>query len=187
MRPSAVLFVLAIASAVQATNAERAVIASAAMTQVGVTRTYDPAYRQLAYPSGDLPIERGVCADVIVRAFRRIGVDLQVAVHEDMRRNFRLYPQMWHLSGPDTNIDHRRVPNLMKFFERRGKSIALNAPYEPGDVVAWILPAGLYHIGIVSTARNPAGSEYLVVHNIGDGAQNEDVLRAFRIIGHYRW
>lgn len=187
MRRVAAALVVLIAPAAYATRAERTTIASAAMTQVGVTRQYDPAYRQLAYPGGDLPIERGVCADVIVRAFRRIGVDLQVAVHEDMTRNFGAYPQMWHLRGPDTNIDHRRVPNLMKFFERRGKSVSTSAPFEPGDVVAWMLPGGLYHIGIVSTARNPAGSEYLVVHNIGNGARNEDVLRAFRIIGHYRW
>ena len=167
--------------------AQRAQIASAAMAQVGVTRIYDPAYRQLAYPGGDLPVERGVCADVIVRAFRAIGVDLQRDVHEDMTKNFAAYPQMWRLRGPDANIDHRRVPNLMKFFERRGKSIAKNAAYEPGDVVAWMLPGGLYHIGIVSNVRNRAQTEYLVVHNIGNGALNEDVLRAWRIIGHYRW
>ncbi len=170
-----------------ATQAQRARIATAAMAQVGVTRVYDPSYRKLAYPGGDPPAERGVCADVVVRAFRKIGVDLQVAVHEDMRKNFAAYPKLWNMRAPDANIDHRRVPNLMKFFERRGKSIAKSAPYEPGDVVAWMLPAGLYHIGIVSNVRNDARSEYLVVHNIGNGAQNEDVLHAFRIIGHYRW
>lgn len=157
------------------------------MAQVGVTRIYDPAYRQLSYPGGDVPSVRGVCADVVVRAFRRIGVDLQVAVHEDMQRNFRAYPQMWGLKRADANIDHRRVPNLMKFFDRRGKSVALRGEYEPGDVVAWKLSNGLYHIGIVSSVRNAAATEYLVVHNIGSGAQTEDVLRAFEIIGHYRW
>lgn len=155
------------------------------MSQVGITRTYDPSYVRIAYPGGDIPQERGVCADVIVRAFRKIDVDLQVAVHDDMKRDFRAYPQMWGLRRPDTNIDHRRVPNLMKFFERRGKSIAIAAPYEPGDVVAWRLPGGLYHIGIVSADKT--GDDYQVVHNIGYGARNEPVLRDFKIIGHYRW
>jgi uncharacterized protein YijF (DUF1287 family) len=160
-------------------------IADAAQSQVGVTRTYDPSYVRLTYPGGDVPPERGVCADVVVRAFRKVGVDLQVAVHEDMTRNFRSYPQLWNLRGPDRNIDHRRVPNLMKFFERRGKKLALEAPYEPGDVVAWRLPGGLYHIGVVSSKKQ--GADYQVVHNIGYGTQNEDVLRRFTIIGHYRW
>jgi uncharacterized protein len=169
------------------TPAQRAAVATAAASQVGVTRHYDPSYVQLHYPGGDVPRERGVCADVVVRAFRTIGLDLQVAVHEDMKKNFRAYPQMWGLRGPDTNIDHRRVPNLMKFFERIGKSLPIVAPYEPGDVVAWRLSNGLYHIGVVSNVRSASGSDYLVVHNIGDGAQMEDVLRAFTIIGHYRW
>jgi uncharacterized protein YijF (DUF1287 family) len=160
-------------------------LANAAQSQVGVTRTYDPAYVRIAYPGGDIPLERGVCADVVVRAFRKVGVDLQVAVHEDMARNFASYPQMWGLRRPDSNIDHRRVPNLMKFFERRGKRVAIDAAYEPGDVVAWRLPGGLYHIGVVSNEKR--GADYLVVHNIGYGTQNENVLRQFQVIGHYRW
>jgi uncharacterized protein YijF (DUF1287 family) len=167
--------------------AERNVIANAAMQQVGVTKIYDPAYVRLLYPGGDIPITRGVCADVVIRAFRSAGVDLQRAVHEDMRRNFASYPRMWGLKSPDANIDHRRVPNLMKYFERSGHSLSITAPYEPGDVVAWRLSGGLYHIGVVSNVRNARGTDYLVVHNIGDGAQNEDVLRAFTIIGHYQW
>ncbi|HSP13569.1 MAG TPA: DUF1287 domain-containing protein [Thermoanaerobaculia bacterium] len=170
-----------------ASPAERTALASAAVAQVGVTRQYDPSYTQLHYPGGDVPIERGVCADVVVRAFRKIGLDLQVAVHEDMKRNFAAYPQLWGLRVPDANIDHRRVPNLMKFFERNGKALRLAAPYEPGDVVAWRLANGLYHIGVVSNVRNSAGTDSMVVHNIGDGTQLEDVLRAFTIIGHYRW
>ena len=164
-----------------ASNAIR--IAKAAEAQVGVTTIYDSSYKTLRYPGGDLPLNRGVCADVVVRAFRTIGVDLQVAIHEDMQRNFRAYPQMWGLRAPDTNIDHRRVPNLMRYFERKGKSTRQS--FQPGDVVAWRLPNGLYHIGIVSTARGR--TEFTVVHNIGYGALNEDVLRAFQIIGHYRW
>ena len=155
--------------------------AAAALTQVGVTRTYDPSYVTLKYPGGDIPAERGVCADVVVRAFRKIGIDLQVAIHEDMQRNFRAYPQMWGLRKADKNIDHRRVPNLMKFFERRGKSVPIAAAYEKGDVVAWRLSNGLYHIGVVS------GPDDMCVHNIGEGAKNEPVLHAFKIIGHYRW
>ena len=160
-------------------------IADAALAQVGVTTVYDPAYVRLRYPGGDVPRDRGVCSDVVVRAFRAAAVDLQVAVHEDMAANFRAYPKMWAMRGADANIDHRRVPNLMKFFERRGKSRATRDAYEPGDVVAWRLPNGLYHVGVVSSVRGP--SDYLVVHNIGYGAKNEDVLRAYEIIGHYRW
>ncbi|MGZ7040813.1 MAG: DUF1287 domain-containing protein [Thermoanaerobaculia bacterium] len=162
-------------------------IARGAEAQVSVTTIYDPVYRSLRYPNGDLPIERGVCADVVVRAFRTIGVDLQAALHEDMVRHFRDYPQMWGLRKPDANIDHRRVPNLMRFFARRGRGLALDAPYLPGDVVAWRLSNGLHHIGVISSQPAPARGDYLVVHNIGQGARNEDVLRAFRIIGHYRW
>lgn len=156
-------------------------LAKAAETQVGVTTIYDPAYRALRYPGGDLPKERGVCADVIIRAFRAIGVDLQAGVHEDMTRHFADYPKMWGLRKPDANIDHRRVPNLMRYFTRLGKNLPLDSAYGPGDVVAWRLPNGLYHIGLVSTRPALDGRNYLVVHNIGAGAQNEDVLRAFRI------
>lgn len=181
------LTLLVVTSTGYATPAQQALLASAAVAQVGVTRHYDPSYVRLAYPGGDIPIERGVCADVLVRAFRRIGVDLQVAVHEDMSRNFQAYPQNWGLRGPDANIDHRRVPNLMTFFERQGKGLGRDAPYKPGDVVAWKLSNGLYHIGMVSNVQNSNRTEYLVVHNIGYGTLNEDVLRAFEIIGHYRW
>jgi uncharacterized protein len=181
------LILLAIASVAHGTPSPRATLASAALSQVGVTRIYDPAYVPLRYPGGDVPIDRGVCADVIVRAFRTIGVDLQREVHEDMRDNFQAYPQLWRLQGPDTNIDHRRVPNLMKFFQRKGKSQRLQSSYEPGDVVAFQLPGGLYHIGIVSSVPNRERNGYLIVHNIGYGTQNEDILHAFKVIGHYRW
>ena len=165
-----------LAAIVFALNVE---LARAAAKQVGVTTIYDPSYVQLRYPGGDLPKERGVCADVIIRAFRDIGVDLQREVHEDMRRHFESYPQMWGLRGPDTNIDHRRVPNLMAYFRRRGKTAS--SDFQPGDIVAWRLPGGYYHIGIV------AEDGRLVIHNIGRGTQKEDILHAFPIIGHYRW
>jgi uncharacterized protein YijF (DUF1287 family) len=161
-------------------------IATAARNQVGVTTIYDPAYVRLPYPNGDLPVARGVCADVVVRAFRQIGVDLQAELHKDMSRNFAAYPKKWGLHRPDANIDHRRVPNLMTFFARHGKSLPIDAAYAAGDVVAWQLPGGLFHIGVVSAEHTPAG-EPLVVHNIGYGAQAEPVLHAFRILGHYRW
>jgi uncharacterized protein YijF (DUF1287 family) len=180
----ALLVLLATAAAAQSSVEAR--IADAAAAQVGVTTAYDPAYVRLRYPGGDVPRDRGVCSDVVVRAFRAAaGVDLQVAVHEDMAAHFAAYPKMWAMRGADANIDHRRVPNLMKFFERRGKSRPLRDAYEPGDVVAWRLPNGLYHIGVVSRMRG--ASDYLVVHNIGYGARNEDVLRTWQIIGHYRW
>jgi uncharacterized protein YijF (DUF1287 family) len=163
-----------------------AAIARAAAAQVGVTVDYDPAYRRLDYPGGDVPRDRGVCTDVVVRALRAVGLDLQVAVHEDMRRHFAAYPQLWELRGPDRNIDHRRVPNLMTFFSRSGKRLRPGASYEPGDLVAWRLPNGLHHIGIVAEQRAPAGHR-LVVHNIGSGARLEDVLFAFEELGHYRW
>jgi len=162
-----------------ATPQQHLELARAAAQQVGVTTIYDPSYVQLRYPGGDLPPERGVCADVIIRAFRRLGVDLQREVHEDMRAHFSAYPQMWGLRGPDANIDHRRVPNLMKFFARRGKSVS--GDFQAGDVVAWRLPGGYYHIGIV------ADDGRLAIHNIGRGAQKEEILHAFPIIGHYRW
>ena len=181
------VLLLAFAQIANATPAQRATIAAAAVAQVGVTRHYDPSYVRLKYPGGDVPMERGVCTDVVIRAFRRIGLDLQKEVHEDMRANFRSYPSLWGLTGADRNIDHRRVPNLMKYFERRGKSVSMRGPYEPGDVVAWRLDSGLHHIGIVSNVSANRRGDYLVVHNIGRGAQNEDVLRAFTIIGHYRW
>ncbi|HEY7213673.1 MAG TPA: DUF1287 domain-containing protein [Thermoanaerobaculia bacterium] len=186
--PALLLFVVAAAGfADPATRQRGALLARAAGRQVGVTTQYDPSYVRLAYPGGDVPLDRGVCADVVVRAFRAIGVDLQVEVHRDMQRNFSAYPRNWGLTSPDRNIDHRRVPNLMRYFERQGKRLSLDGAYEPGDVVAWRLPNGLHHIGVVAAGRVPRESRPYVVHNIGAGTQKEDVLYAFEIIGHYRW
>jgi hypothetical protein len=165
-------------------------IAATALTQVGVTVGHDPAYRKLAYPNGDVPANTGVCADVVVRAFRAGGVDLQQKIHEDMAASFTAYPQKWGLRGPDTNIDHRRVLNLMKFFERKGAALippGQPSDYQPGDVVAWKLSNGLHHIGVVSTTRASDAARLLVVHNIGRGAHEEDVLVAWQVIGHYRY
>jgi uncharacterized protein YijF (DUF1287 family) len=162
-------------------------VARAAAQQVGVTTLYDPAYARIGYPNGDVPPERGVCADVVVRAFRRVGIDLQADVHLDMVKNFGVYPRSWGLRRPDTNIDHRRVPNLMKYFERRGKKLPLDGSYQAGDVVAWRLPGGLLHIGVVAEDRVPGTGRLYMIHNIGAGARKEDVLHEFVIIGHYRW
>jgi uncharacterized protein YijF (DUF1287 family) len=170
---------LAIGPAAAPAAAPNVAIARAAERQVGVTLHYDPSYVRLKYPGGDVPPDRGVCADVIIRALRDVGVDLQREVHEDMRAHFAAYPKMWGTATPDANIDHRRVPNLMAFFQRRGKRV--RGDYEAGDIVAWRLPGGLYHIGIVA----PDG--HLMIHNIGRGTQKEDVLNAYEIIGHYRW
>jgi len=154
------------------------------------TLTYDPGYTRIPYPGGDVPIERGVCSDVIIRAFRGAGVDLQVLVHQDMAKSFSAYPHIWGLARPDTNIDHRRVPNLMKFFQRMGKSLPVTlvaSDYLPGDVVAWRLPGGLLHVGIVMTELARDNKTPLVAHNIGQGAKIEDVLFRFEILGHYRY
>ena len=164
-------------------------VIDSALQQTGQTVEYDPSYTKLAYPNGDVPIERGVCADVIVRAFRNAGIDLQKDVHEDMTRNFSVYPQKWRARRPDSNIDHRRVANLMTLFDRKSKAVPISrksSDYLPGDVVAWELDSGLLHIGLVSDAVGGPAQNYLVVHNIGAGARLEDVVLAWKIIGHYR-
>jgi len=163
-------------------------LVSAARQQVGVTIGYDPAYRRLSYPGGDVPLNTGVCTDVVIRALRQQGLDLQQAVHQDMRAHFRLYPQNWGLSRPDANIDHRRVPNLMTWFKRQGWALVPSQDaerYRPGDIVTWDLGSGLTHIGIISDRHTSSGVP-LVLHNIGRGTLEEDILFSFRITGHYR-
>jgi uncharacterized protein YijF (DUF1287 family) len=164
-------------------------LAQAAESQAGKTIRYDARYVRLRYPGGDVPMDRGVCSDVVVRAFRALGIDLQAEVHRDMQSAWGSYPQLWGLSGPDPNIDHRRVPNLQVFFRRKGKALRVTgrgSDYLPGDVVAWS-DGGSPHIGIVSTRLAPSGTRYLVVHNHGRGVRVEDKLFAFKIVGHYRY
>ena len=159
-----------------------------AYAQVGVTLHFDASYRRIAFPGGDVPLDRGVCSDVVIRAYRVIGIDLQRLVNDDMRRAFVAYPHLWGLSRADPNIDHRRVPNLAAFFTRHGSSLRVTGAaedYRAGDVVTWRLPGGLAHIGVV--AERKADGRPLIVHNIGSGAQVEDVLFAFEITGHYRY
>ena len=159
--------------------------------QTKITTGYDPNYVVIAYPMGDVKPETGVCTDVVIRSFRRAGVDLQKEVHEDMQANFAAYPAKWGLKSPDTNIDHRRVPNLQTFFTRRGKSLPItqNADdYKPGDVVAYDLDGkGMTHVGVVSNLWNAQTKRYSIIHNIGGGAQGEDKIFDWKIIGHYRY
>jgi uncharacterized protein YijF (DUF1287 family) len=172
-------------------------IARAAARQVGITVNYDPTYRVLTYPNGDVPRETGVCADVVVRALRdAFGVDLQQLVHEDMARNFSRYPKEWGLSRPDKNIDHRRVPNLHCWFKRQGMVLPLSrnsADFLPGDIVGWQC-GGLWHIGIVSDQPTPGGALPLIIHNIGNGAHYDALLYDFmlgdldcKLSWHARW
>ncbi|MGB8508571.1 MAG: DUF1287 domain-containing protein [Pyrinomonadaceae bacterium] len=152
---------------------------------------YDPAYVRLPYPGGDVPAETGVCTDEVIRSYRAVGIDLQREVHEDMALNFAAYPRTWKMKGPDANIDHRRVPNLMVFFERQGAALPVTAnakDYRPGDVVTWDLGGSMTHIGIVVNLPSPADeNRLLIVHNIGAGPQAEDVLFNWKITGHYRY
>jgi uncharacterized protein len=164
-------------------------LVAAARAQVGVTLIYDSSYRQIAYPMGDVPPVRGVCSDVVIRAFRAVGIDLQQELHRDMKRHFAAYPKNWGLSEPDSNIDHRRVPNLATWFKRQGHDLPVSqdaAAYQPGDVVTWILSGGQPHIGIVSDRRSGDGARPLVIHNIGWGAREDDALFEYRITGHFR-
>jgi uncharacterized protein len=151
---------------------------------------YDPAYFVIAYPNGDVPKGKGVCTDVIIRAYRTLGVDLQQEIHEDMSKNFHLYPQNWGLKKTDRNIDHRRVPNLMKFFARQGADLRISSvptDYKPGDVVTWDLGKGIGHIGIVIDRKSSDNSRNLIVHNIGNGQEISDCLFSYKITGHYRF
>ena len=160
-----------------------------ARSQIGQTLTYDPAYTRLRYPMGDVPIQKGVCTDVVIRVLRKQNIDLQKVIHEDIKRNFKAYPQLWGLKNTDRNIDHRRVPNIAKYMTRQGYSVQ-NSPFKTalfkaGDIVTWDLGRGLVHIGIVSD-RKSISQVPLIIHNIGRGTQEEDILLQYKITGHYR-
>ena len=166
-------------------------LVAAARKQIGITILYDGRYRRLAFPGGDVPLELGVCTDVVIRSYRHLGIDLQQKVHHDMRSAWRNYPHppAWGLKKPDTNIDHRRVLNLATFFQRHGIALRptqVRQDYLPGDIVAWLLPGALPHIGIVSDRRSSAGTP-LIIHNIGAGAEESDILFAYQITGHFRY
>lgn len=162
-----------------------------AINQTKLTRNYTQEYIVIPYPNGDVPIDTGACTDVIIRGFRSAGVDLQKEVHEDMSANWSAYPKKWGLTKTDTNIDHRRVPNLQTFFTRKGRSLPVStkaANYKPGDVVTWDLDGkGMTHIGIVSNILDKGSGRRLIIHNIGGGTQEEDRLFEWKITGHFRY
>ena len=165
-------------------------LADSAESIIDPSIRYDARYVRLDYPNGDVPKSTGVCTDVVIRTYRKFGIDLQKEVHEDMRKNFGLYPKHWNLSRPDRNIDHRRVPNLTTFFKRKGKTLKIDKNpenYQPGDIVCWNLGGSVTHIGIVSNKKSRNSKIYLMIHNIGGGQVAEDMLFDHKIIGHYRY
>ena len=187
-----VLTLLSLTSNAQDSSKEKFVrdLVEAAIERTKHEEEYDGSYRILKYPGGDVPDSIGVCTDLIVRAYRAVGIDLQKEVHEDMSQNFSEYPKGWGLTKPDRNIDHRRVLNLKTFFHRKGKDLPVsNNPkdYFPGDLVTWNLPGNLPHIGIVTDRRSEDGKHPLIAHNIGRGPELEDMLFKFTITGHYRY
>ncbi|MGX7668009.1 DUF1287 domain-containing protein [Flavobacterium pedocola] len=167
-------------------------LSDAALTLTKDNVTYDPSYVTLKYPGGDVAKNKGVCTDVVIRAYRKLGIDLQKEVHEDMKANFSLYPNQkrWGLKKPDTNIDHRRVPNLEVFFERKGKKLIVSQnpkEYKTGEIVTWMINDKLPHIGIVTNKKSPDGKRPMIVHNVGAGQVLEDCLFSYAIVGHYKY
>jgi uncharacterized protein YijF (DUF1287 family) len=165
-------------------------LSAAALTLIDDNVAYDPAYFSIPYPNGDVPAGKGVCTDVVIRSYRQLGIDLQKEVHLDMLAHFNLYPKKWGLKKTDTNIDHRRVPNLMTFFSRKGQQKPMSnmaKDYAPGDIVCWNLPGNLTHIGIVVEQKSADKQRYLIVHNIGNGQELSDCLFSYTIIGHYTY
>lgn len=163
------------------------VLVENARKQIGVTVSYDPQYSKIDFPMGDVPATTGVCTDVMIRAYRLQGLDLQQAVNKDMKSAWEKYPKLWGLKNTDTNIDHRRVPNLETFFSRYGKTLSLTDinSFQAGDIVTWRLPKNLPHIGLVSDKKSADGTP-LIIHNIGRGTVEEDILFKYKIVGHYR-
>jgi len=165
-------------------------LVDAAVERTSHRVTYDGTYRRIPYPAGDVPDDVGVCTDLIVRSYRAVGIDLQRLVHEDMAADFDAYPGLWGLAGPDPNIDHRRVPNLQTFFGRHGTVLPVTddpANYRAGEIVTWMLPGNLPHIGLVTDRVSTDGRRPLIVHNIGRGPEIEDALFDFPMTGHYRY
>lgn len=189
MRFKCVLFFVFIIN-ISFCQTENQTLAKAAISLTKHKVNYNPSYYTIPYPNGDVPRNIGVCTDVVIRAYRKLNIDLQKEVHLDMEKNFNLYPKKWGIKSTDTNIDHRRVPNLMTFFSRKGKSLPISKiskDYKPGDIVCWNIGAAITHIGIVVNKKSNDNSRYLIVHNIGNGQVIEDMLFDFKIIGHYRY
>jgi uncharacterized protein len=164
-------------------------LVSSAQKQIGLTNYYDPTYRKIGYPGGDVPMDRGVCTDVIIRALRDQGIDLQLSINQHMKTNWKLYPNNWGLTRPDPNIDHRRVPNISTYFMAKNLSVSTDphkSPYLPGDIVIWDLGKGVLHIGLVSDSLTEKGDRYMVIHNICCGVKEEDILMTYKIVSHFR-
>ena len=165
-------------------------LSNAALSIIDPDVIYTPAYVGIKYPNGDVPAKTGVCTDVIIRAYRKLGIDLQKEVHEDMKANFVLYPKTWGLKSTDKNIDHRRVPNLEVFFGRKGEKLKFTqnaSEYETGDLVTWMINGKMPHIGIVTHKKSADGKRNLIVHNVGGGQVLEDCLFSWEIVGHFRY
>jgi len=180
---------LALPGCAQAQASPATQLLAAARKQVGVTVRYDPAYTALPFPNGDVPREKGVCTDVVIRAYRdALRLDLQALVNADMRAAFAAYPHNWGLRGPDRSIDHRRVPNLRTWFARHHAALPIPrdaSGWRPGDIFTSLVGGHGTHIGFVSDRRGPRG--WLIIHNIGWGAREEDALLDWPITGRYRW
>lgn len=165
-------------------------LSAAAISIVSTSIDYDPTYFKIKYPNGDIPADKGVCTDVIIRSYRKLDIDLQKEVHDDMKTNFSKYPTRWGLKKTDTNIDHRRVPNLEVFFTRKGHKLAISklaSDYKTGEIVTWMINKKLPHIGLISSKKSVDGKRNLVVHNIGGGQVLEDCLFDFAIVGHFKY
>ena len=181
---------VAIIDSISSTASFALKLSAAALSLTKDKVEYDPAYFSIKYPNGDVPGDKGVCTDVVIRAYRKLGIDLQKEVHEDMAAHFSIYPKTWGLKKTDTNIDHRRVPNLMTFFSRHGKKKPISqigADYQPGDIVTWNLEGNLTHIGIVVNKQSSDKQRYLIVHNIGRGQELSNCLFEYVITGHYSY
>ena len=167
-------------------------LSTAAISIVDPNVVYTPRYVSIKYPNGDVPAKTGVCTDVVIRTYRKVGVDLQKEVHEDMVKNFSLYPNLkkWGMRTTDTNIDHRRVPNLEVFFRRKGKTLSITDnpnDYKPGELVTWMINGKLPHIGIITNKKSPDGKRQMIVHNVGNGQVSEDCLFDWKIVGHFKY
>lgn len=187
---SILLFIFASSFFLQAQNDFTKKLSDAGISLTEQNVTYDPSYFSISYPNGDVPSDKGVCTDVIIRAYRKVGIDLQELIHLDMKNNFSVYPNIWGLSSTDKNIDHRRVPNLMTYFSRLGETKPItNKPedYIPGDIICWNLGGAITHIGLVVNKKSTDGQRYLIVHNIGGGQVLADCMFDYKIIGHYSY
>ena len=167
-------------------------LSNAAIAIIDSEVKYTPDYISIKYPMGDVPTKTGVCTDVVIRAYRKLGIDLQKEVHEDLKVNFSLYPNLkkWGLKKPDTNIDHRRVPNLEVFFTRKGEKLLVTdnpKDYKPGEIVTWMINGKLPHIGIITHKKSPDGKRLMIVHNVGNGQVSEDCLFEWDIVGHFKY